>query len=222
MINDTVISALSNLFALFCSKSEIDEDQSAQMLDLYLGRHFGIRNKGEYISLFHDLMELYHEMPELNTDEIVDEICKSLKSELLHEEGAMVLLRLMEFCCSQSPKEFSPESPIFKRSAHNLGINKGIYNIFADFVQEKETSKVKLTRFEGYAAPIKTLWLEEFNLIIFSYSGDDCGRIVFNDVPIVKGMYQTWDTSGVLRNHRGNPIYYSMIIATWQKNLIKV
>lgn len=212
MINDTVISALSNLFALFCSKSEIDEKHSAKMLDLYLGRHFGIRNKEEYINIFHDLMELYREMPELNTDEIVDDICKRLKTELLHEEGAMVLLRLMEFCCSQSPEEFSPESPIFIRSAKNLGISKGTYHIFADFVQERETSKVKLTHFEGYEAPIKTLWLDEFNLMIFSYNGKDCGRIVFNDVPIVKGMYQTWDTSGVLRNHKGNPIYYSMIM----------
>ena len=165
MITDTIISALTNLFALFCSHSEMSEERSAEMLGLYLGRHFGIRNKEQYISLYHDLMDLYREMPDLNTDAIVDDICKRLKTELLHEEGEMVLLRLMEFCCTQSPKEFSPESPIFIHSAKNLGIKKHIFSALADFVQGKETGKVKLSRFEGYAAPVKTLWLEESNLV---------------------------------------------------------
>ena len=221
MITDTIISALTNLFALFCSHSAMDEEVSAQMLDAYLGRHFGIRNKEEYITLYKDLRELYGEMPDLDTDDIVDGICKSLKSEILNEEGAMVLLRLMEFCCNQSPEVFQPDSPIFIRSAKNLGIKKKIFTAFADFVQGNATDKVKLTQFEGYAAPVKTLWIEEYNLMVFSYSGSDTNKVVYNDVPIVKGMYQTWDTSGVMRNHRGNPIYYSMVMAQYQSHTAK-
>ena len=215
MITDTIISALTNLFALFCSRSNIKTETSAEMLDAYLGRHFGIRNKSEYLILYKDLIELYSEMPDLNTEEIVDGICNQLKSELLHEEGTMVLLRFMEFCCNQAPDIFRPDSPIFQRSSQKLGIKKATFNLLADFVQGNETSKVKLTSFNGYAAPIKTLWLDEFNILVFSYSGNDYGSIVFDDVPIMKGMFQTWDTSGVLRNHRGNPIYYSTIMAQY-------
>ena len=216
MITDTIISALTNLFALFCSKGDVDEKMSEKMLNEYLGRHFGIRNREEYITLFKEVRELYSEMPNLNTDDIVDNICTSLKSEILHEEGIMVLLRLMEFCCRNS-KSFSPDDPIFVRSAKNLGISKETTKDLADFVQGTQTTKVKLTVFDAFKAPLKTLWLKKQNLMLFCYDGEDSARVVYSDVPIIKGMFRVFDTSGVLRNHSGKPIYYSSVMALYEK-----
>lgn len=215
MVTDTIISALTNLFALFCSRGEVSEKVSSVMLRDYLGRHFGIRNKDEYVALYNELRSFYSEMPDLNTDEIVDGICTGLKSEIRREEGAMVLLRLMEFC-AKTPETFHADDPIFTRSAQNLGVDENLCRLFADFVLGNETDEVKLNKYEGFKAPVKTLWLKEMNLMVFSYSGTDAKRVLFNDVPLVKGMYQVWDTSGVLKNDVGKPVYYSMIMSCYQ------
>ena len=113
MVTDTIISALTNLFALFCSKTDVDEGVSSDMLSAYLSRHFGIRNHEEYINLYLELRHLYAEMPEMNTQDVVDNICKSLKGEITLEERALGLLRLMEFCCAKTPDQFKPDDPLF-------------------------------------------------------------------------------------------------------------
>ena len=189
MVTDTIISALTNLFALFCSRGGVDKKVSAKMLENYLGTHFGIRNREQYVKLYQDLREFYEEMPELDTEAIVDGICTGLKSEIRMEEGAMVLLRLMEFC-AKTPESFNVEDPIFTRTAHKLGVSKQTCAAFADFVLGYETRDVKLCRFEGFKAPVKTLWIRKANLMVFSYDGSDIRNVLFNDVPIIKGMYQ--------------------------------
>lgn len=214
MVTDTIISALTNLFALFCSRGNVDTKVSAKMLESYLGSHFGIRNKEQYVKLYQDLRGFYEDMPELDTEGIVDGICTGLKSEIRQEEGAMVLLRLMEFC-AKTPEYFDVEDPIFTRTAQKLGIPKRLCTLFADFVLGYETRDVKLCRFDGFKAPVKTLWLRTMNLMVFSYDGSDIRNVLFNDVPVVKGMYQVWDTSGVLKNRLGKPVYYSMVLAQY-------
>lgn len=214
MVTDTIISALTNLFALFCSRGGVDKKVSAKMLDTYFGSHFSIRNKDQYIKLYQDLRELYEEMPGLDIESIVDGICTGLKSEIRQEEGAMVFLRLMEFC-SKTPERFDSTDPFFTRTAHILGITKKQYNTFVDFVSGYESRDVKLCRFEGFKAPVKTLRLSDLNLMVFSYDGSDIRNVTFNDVPLARGMYQVWDTSGVLKHRLGKPIYYSMVLAQY-------
>src|SRR5574344_296458 len=214
MVTDTIISALTNLFALFCSRGGVDKKVSAKMLESYLGSHFGIRNKEQYVTLYLDLREFYEESPDMNIGSIVDGICTGLKSEIRQEEGAMVLLRLMEFC-AKTPESFDVEDPFFTHTAHKLGVPRRLCTLFADFVLGYETRDVKLCKFEGFKSPVKTLWLRDMNLMIFSYDGSDIRNVLFNDVPIVRGMYQVWDTSGVLKNKLGKPVYYSMILAQY-------
>lgn len=215
MVTDTIISALTNLFALFCSRSGACTELSSKMLSDFLGRHFGIRNKEEYLAMFQDLTDFYASVPDINIDEIVGGICKGLKSEIRSEEGAMVFLRLLEFC-SKTPETFSTDDTIFRHSAKNLGVPKQLRFQFEDFVLDRESESVKLNRFDGFEAPVKTLWVKEMNLMLFSYDGEDAKSVLFNDVPVVKGMYQAWDTSGVLKNTMGKPVYYSMVLAQYQ------
>lgn len=214
MVTDTIISALTNLFALFCSRGGVDKKVSAKMLETYFGSHFGIRDKEQYVKLYQDLRELYEEMPDLDIEGIVDGICTGLKSEIRQEEGAMVLLRLLEFC-AKTPERFDGEDSIFTRAAHKLGVSKRLMKNFVDFVMGYESRDVRLCTFEGFKAPVKTLWLRTMNLLVFSYDGSDIRNVQFNDVPLVRGMYQVWDTSGVLKNRMGTPVYYSMIMAQY-------
>ena len=214
MVTDTIISALTNLFALFCSKTDVDEDFSSDMLRAYLSRHFGIRNHEEYIHLYLELRHLYAEMPDMDTQDVVDNICKSLKSEITLEERALGLLRLMEFCCVKTPGQFKPDDPLFAAAAKGMGVPENLCKLFTHFVLGQESRHVKLTQFDGFKAPVKTMWLEKMNLVIFTYSGDDV--VEYNGVPVVKGMFQVWDSSGILRNHRGKPLYYSTIMEQYR------
>ena len=184
------------------------------MLRAYLSRHFGIRNHEEYINLYLELRHLYAEMPDMDTQDVVDNICKSLKGEITHEERALGLLRLMEFCCVKTPEQFKPDDPLFSAAARGMGVPDNLCKLFTHFVLGQESRHVKLTKFEGFSAPVKTMWLEKMNLVIFTYSGED--RAEYNGVPVVKGMFQVWDSSGILRNHRGKPLYYSTIMEQYR------
>ena len=216
MVNDIVIAGISNLFSIFCSRGEVDSIMSAKMLENYLTRHLGVRNTEAYISIFNDLVDMYAMAPDMITDEQVDQICQNLREGIGSGEGNMVLLRLMEFC-AKTPEAFDPWDKLFTRFAKGLDTNDAMRQCFADFVQGKESEQVRLTQFEGLSAPLKTLWLEEQNLMLFSYDGDDAPEVMFNDVPVVKGMYQVWHTSGVLRSTGGSPVYYSMALALYSK-----
>ena len=214
MVTDTIISALTNLFALFCSKTDVDEGVSSDMLSAYLSRHFGIRNHEEYINLYLELRHLYAEMPEMNTQDVVDNICKSLKGEITLEERALGLLRLMEFCCAKTPDQFKPDDPLFTAAAKGMGVPDSLLKLFTHYVMGTESRHVKLTKFDGFSAPVKTMWLEKMNIVIFTYDGEDAAE--YNGVPIVKGMFQVWDSSGILRNHKGKPLYYSIIMEQYR------
>lgn len=214
MITDTIISALTNLFALFCSRGGVDKKVSAKMLETYFGSHFGIRDREQYVKLYSDLRDLYEEMPDLDIEGIVDGICSGLKSEIRQEEGAMVLLRLLEFC-AKTPESFDGEDPIFTRAARKLGVSKLLMKEFVNFVLGYESRAVRLCQFDGFKAPVKTLWLSGMKLLVFSYDGSDIRNVQFNDVPLARGMYQVWDTSGVLKNRLGKPVYYSMVMALY-------
>lgn len=215
MINDNVIAGLTNLFCLFASRGGVDEKKALPMLKVFLGRHCGVRNQDVYLGLYNDFYDIYSTENNIDIDAAVDGICTGMKEWISNEDGAMLLLRLMEFC-AKTPATFDEKDPIFIRSAKNLGVDEKLCHTFADFVLDHETDEVKITKFEGFEAPVKTLWLQKFNLMVFTYDGADFQKTRFNDVPVSPGMYQVWDTSGVLKNNVGKPVYYSMVQALYQ------
>ena len=62
---------------------------------------------------------------------------------------------------------------------------------------------------------LKTLYDTETGLLLFSYDGQD--KVLLNDIPILPGAYQVWLQSSVLKGMNSNPVYYSSIIACYQK-----
>lgn len=217
MVTDVILSALTNLFALFCSRGKVDSEMAESMLGDYLGRHFGIRNKEEYIALYSDLCELYQDMPELDIESVVEGICVNLKTSIKQEEGAMVLLRLMEFC-SKSPDVFDPQDPLFTKSAAELGVSEDMLVDFRDFVTSNVSANVKITRFDGFTDYIKFLRLSKYNKVVFTYDGQDATNVKLNDIPLIRGMYLTFPQSGVLRCNKDKPVYYANIAQLYAKS----
>ena len=58
-MNDAVLAALLNLFALISARNKSPLDKCVKIIDNYLGADIGLRNKRPYIDLFTDFVDLH-------------------------------------------------------------------------------------------------------------------------------------------------------------------
>lgn len=214
MLNDITLSGLINIFALFGAKNSVEVSGAEELLGDYLSHHFGLRNTQSYMNLYRDLRFFYEDGSGVDKDAVVGKICSNIKDKLQADELKLVLLRLMEFCMI-SPESFDVRDPMFLLMADRFGVTDDVYRDFCDFVRDCEGRNVRLQRFNRYDGHIKTLWIEESNLILFSYMGGD--EVTFDDVLLAPGIFQVWHVSGVLKNHKGAPIYYPAIRQAYEK-----
>lgn len=209
MLSDVTLSGLVNLFALFGARNNVDVSGAESLIGNYLSHHFGLRNTKSYIDLYSDLRTFYEDGGDvIDKDAIVAKICSNINERMEASELKLVLLRLMEFCMI-SPESFDPENPIFLLMADKFGVSAEMYSDFCDFVCDRHGKNVRIHQFWGYAGRVKTLRIEESNLIVFSYMGDE--DVLFDDVLLAPGIFQVWHVSGVLKNHKGAPVYYSSV-----------
>ena len=208
MLTDVVLSGLTNLFALFGSKSELDVPSSRRILMAYLTRHFGIRNSQQYLDLYNDLRSLYDENEDVDLEVIIEGICHNMENQLERSEQWLMLLRLMEFCYN-TPDSFAALKPTFGLVAYHFEVDDETYVDFEHYVTGKENFHVINQHFEGLSGIIRTLWLPKLNLMLFTYFGQ--GKVRLNDVPVVRGIFQAWQQSGVLKFRHSKPVYYSMV-----------
>ena len=208
-MTDVILSSFTSLFALFGKVEQVDETRAKDMLVSYLRRHFGIRNIDLYLDLYSDMRMAYEMTDDLNTQDTVNSICSTLHGQIRTSEESLLLLRLMEFCGSDSESAHD----MFKAMAEKFCIPEEQYRDFADFVGNRETEHVKLHHIEGFDGTLKTLLDPVTGLLVFTYLGED--TVLLNDVPVLAGAYQVWQQSSVLKKHNGRPVYYSSIISTY-------
>ncbi len=208
-MTDVILSSFTSLFALFGKVEQVDESRAKDMLVSYLRRHFGIRNIDLYLDLYSDMRMAYEMSDDLNTQDTVNSICSTLHGQIRTSEESLLLLRLMEFCGSDSESAHG----MFKTMAEKFCIPEEQYRDFSDFVGNRETEHVKLHHIEGFDGTLKTLLDPVTGLLVFTYFGED--TVLLNDVPVLAGAYQVWQQSSVLKKHNGRPVYYSSIISTY-------
>ncbi|MBP5197219.1 MAG: ATP-binding cassette domain-containing protein [Bacteroidaceae bacterium] len=214
MVNDIVLSGLINLFALFGAKAGIDAETSKGVLSTYLKRHFGIRSLDEYLGLYDDLAGLYEAEPDIDKEMIIEGICTKLRSEIPQEEQLLILLRLMEFCHLESTC-FHDDDDIFQHVAHHFNVNKQLMENFHTYVKGETNKHVLVQQFPHWKGGIKTLWMEDENILVFTYMGED--EVLMNDIPVVSGIFQVWQQSGVLKSHYGAPLYFPTILEAYRQ-----
>ena len=210
-MTEIILSSFISLFALFGKEEQVDERWAKDMLISYLRRHFGIRNTDLYVDLYSDMRMAYEMTDDLNTQETVSGICSNLHGKIRTSEEALLLLRLMEFCGGNGIQSVE----MFDTMAAHFHIPERQYRNFFDFVNNCETEYVKLHHLAGFEGVLKTLYDTETGLLLFSYDGQD--KVLLNDIPILPGAYQVWLQSSVLKGMNSNPVYYSSIIACYQK-----
>ena len=209
-MTDIILSSFISLFALFGKEEQVDETRAKDMLVSYLRHHFGIRNTDLYLDLYSDMRMAYEMTDDLNSQDTITAICSSLHGKILANEGALLLLRLMEFCSEDGLQA----NAMFRTMAEKFDISDEQYNNYLDFVTNKPTEHVKFHKIEGLNGQLKTLLDPQTGQLIFTYDGSD--TVLLNDVPVLAGAYQIWIQSSVLKVSNGKPVYYSSIIRTYQ------
>ncbi|MCQ2077256.1 MAG: ATP-binding cassette domain-containing protein [Bacteroidaceae bacterium] len=205
-MNDIVLSSLVNLLALFSAAEKTDIEESKKILSTYLTNHFGVRSQDSYICLYEDLRGFYDDG--IDTDgrrSIVMDICEKLVALISVEEQNLMLLRLMEICSANIVADTS--IGLFHDVADAFGIGHERCDEFRLFISgESESNSVKIIRLEGIGGYITTLYLEDFDILIFSCHTDDLLRM--NDVPLLPNTFHVWQRSGVLKSSKTRPLYY--------------
>ena len=210
-MTDIILSSFLSLFALFGKEEKVDEARAQQLLEDYLRHHFGSRKINTYLGLYLDMRGVYEISDNLDTEMIVSSICDNLHGKIRTSEEAMLLLRIMEFCGVKGDNIH----PMFKVMAEKFNVSELMFNDFVDFVSNKASDHVMLLQPEGFDGQLKTLMMPTTGTLIFTYNGDD--RVLLNDVPVLSGAYQVWLQSSVLKGKNGHPVYYSTILAEYNK-----
>ena len=210
-MTDIILSSFLSLFALFGKEEKVDEARARNLLEDYLRHHFGIRKINTYLGLYLDMRGVYEMSDDLDTETIVASICDNLHGKIRATEESMLLLRIMEFCGVKDGKIH----PMFRVMAEKLNVPESLFNDFIDFVSNKASDHVMLLQPEGFGGQLKTLLMPTTGTLIFTYNGDD--KVLLNDVPVLPGAYQVWLQSSVLKGRNGRPVYYSTILAEYNK-----
>lgn len=211
-MNDIVLSAILNIFALFGSENKIDSGASLKIIDKYLTRFYGIRNTGSYERLYLSLRDFYDDFPGFDKAEILDKLCSNLSTRIGSQEKGLVLLRLMEFFNSQS-KSFNPQEEILTHIAQKFSIEDDEYRKYVNFISSQPSDSVLV--FSAGGGQVKTLFLEDKSLLLFSYKGEH--EVRMNDVRVESDMFQIWEQSSVLKGEHGfKPLYYSSIMGMYR------
>ena len=210
-MTDIILSSFLSLFALFAKEEKVDEARARRLLEDYLRHHFGIRKINTYLGLYSDMQGVYEMSDDLDTETIVASICDNLHGKIRATEETMLLLRIMEFCGINDSKIH----PMFRTMAEKFNVPEPLFNDFVDFVSNKASDHVLLLQPEGFDGQLKTLLLPTTGTLIFTYNGDD--KVLLNDVPVLPGAYQVWLQSSVLKGKNGHPVYYSSVLAEYNK-----
>ena len=210
-MTDIILSSFLSLFALFGKEEKVDEVRAQSLLEDYLRHHFGIRKINTYLGLYLDMRGVYEMSDELDVEAVVASICDNLHGKIRTSEEVMLLLRIMEFCGAKD----SNIHPMFKVMADKFNVPEPLFNDFIDFVSGKASDHVLLLQPEGFDGQLKTLLMPTTGTLIFTYNGED--KVLLNDVPVLSGAYQVWLQSSVLKGKNGHPVYYSSILAEYNK-----
>ncbi|MCF0243499.1 MAG: ATP-binding cassette domain-containing protein [Bacteroidaceae bacterium] len=203
-MNDLVLTALINIFALFCTSSNLKRERAKSVIYNYLVRFFGIRNYQEYLDLYDSLCDLY-ELSDPDEKKIVSQVCDKLKKEIDDEKQSFMLLRLMEFS-SMNMTAYFEQKHLFQLIAETFGITEQQYEDFEHFVEGKSGGNVGVRQIEELKGELKVLRSPEYNQIVVSFDGET--QLFMNDIPMQRNIFIPWEKNGIIKSRHAKPLYY--------------
>jgi ABC-type multidrug transport system ATPase subunit len=226
-MNESILNGLLNLFAVFASIVKIEKEQATQAVRSYLSSHFGVRSHKEYIALYNELRGMYDDsLYAINKENVVYNICKQMTAKLAAEEQLALLVRFMEFACRNSD-EFENNLPMFKSVSGIFNIPEDEYADALAFIMGMPSPSILTIsggegdspahiRREGMEGCLRVWLIRRFERYLFNYQGE--GMVFMNDIPVVAGMFYSWQHSSVVKGLHFRPVYFSDLQTVFNKD----
>jgi ABC-type multidrug transport system ATPase subunit/ABC-type multidrug transport system permease subunit len=206
-MDDIVLSALMNLFALFGAVSRIDRELDQTVVRNYLVRNFGIRNYKDYLAMYSDLRDLYDSNPELDKDAIIDSVCTRLQGQIKPEDRFFLFLRFLEFSALNN-EAFVNNRALFAQTADSFGLGREVLEDSIAFTAGRNHAHVRIVDFLDCS--LKVLKSPGMKKMLVSYHGETI--LYMNDVPMPAGFFMQWHCNSVIKDNKGNALYYDSLL----------
>ncbi len=226
-MNESILNGLLNLFAIFASIVKIDNEQAKKAVHSYLSSHFGVRDHQEHMELYTALRDMYDDpLVPVDKEFVIHNICRQMKVKLTAEEQFLLLVRFLEFACTNS-QEFNAHLSLFRKVAEIFSISLNEFDEALAFLTGRPYATILLidnhsteeenhiTR-EGMDGYIRVLYLRRFDKILFTYHGN--GFVMMNDNAVTPGMFYSWQHSSFIKSPLFRPVYYSDLLSVFNKH----
>ena len=206
-MNDHVLSALINLFALFTSTAELDKDKARKSVMNYLISFFSIRNYEEFLDIYDSLCDVY-EMGRPDLEKIIPSIANKLADRIPNVDQALLVLRFMEFS-SQNLAEYRKQRFLFEKVANTFNVETKTFEDFDSFIESRKSENVGIESIEGSDCVLRVLRLPQYHKVVTTFDGTV--PVKMNDMPIHPGMFVVWPENGIIKSSKFQPIYFSHV-----------
>lgn len=137
-----------------------------------------------------------------------------------------MLIRFVEFAYTNS-EEADRHLDLFRLVADIFSIHQEEFDEALAFITgkpslslltisgEDEADANHITR-KGMEGFIRVLYIRRFDKHIFTYHGS--GQVFMNDIPLSSDMFYAWQHSSVLKGPLFLPVYYSNLLAVFNKS----
>ncbi|MCD7937953.1 MAG: ATP-binding cassette domain-containing protein, partial [Tannerellaceae bacterium] len=232
-MNESILSGLLNLFAVFASIVKLNPEQAYKAVYSYLSSHFGVRDHKEHIELYTALRDMYDDsLIPVDKETVVKNVCSQMKVKLTSEEQVLLLIRFLEFAYTNS-NEFKEHIHLFHTVAEIFHMPETEFREALVFItggnvpsiltisssEEDATNYVNHILRPGMEGIIRILYLQRFDKIIFTYQGHSA--VYLNDNPVTPDMFYTWQYSSVIKSPLFLPVYYSDLVAVFHQDTEK-
>lgn len=206
-MNEHVLTALINLFALFTSTAELDKEKSRKVVTDYLVGFFSIRNYQEYLDLYDTLCDVY-ELNQNDHEKIISSIASKLTDRINKVDQALLVLRFMEFS-SQNRDEYRKDRDLLSLVAKTFNVNENAFVEFDNFIEGRESENVGISSIEGTEDTLRVLRIPSFHKVIVAYDGTT--PLKMNDMPVLPGIFLIWPENGIIKSSKSQPVYFSYV-----------
>lgn len=228
-MNESALNALINLFAIFSIKGDLDYETGQKNLEEYLIQRLGIRETGEYISLFFELYELYSISPQLLSEEkthnLIHQVCNQLKGKIPRAEQLVGFLHFLELA---SGKLMDVDEKMYQQLGQIFEIPEKEYETCKEFIFCQKPAEIQQDGFllinnQEHAPSEKLLhiqnaslqgellvyYLSEIRQFVFRYFGNDA--LLMDGNSVRKGQFYTLNQGSIIRGQFKTSVYYSDI-----------
>jgi len=245
-MSEKILNALMQLFAII-SRPESKLSDRRTVVESFLIRQLNRELAPKYLKVFDDYYS-EHQEKQKEKDKItrrissisvrVLKICTDVNEELTQQQKVIVLFQLLEFVKSDGNEVSHQEMEFINTVASIFNFPVDEYDDIKQFVltnfdhfpeseqvllidnrKDFQHPKVKHSLVEGMDGQIRILYLPSSNIYLLRYVGEK--EMYLNGQLLQHDKVHVFTTGSSIRNPQIKPIYYSDVVSSFHRDLMK-